>query len=55
GQLIFVNQGATFASVLILLLNVWSGKSTGLPPHMNTAITEVHKCMATIRVCEKTY
>ncbi|KAJ7506045.1 fungal-specific transcription factor domain-containing protein [Mycena galericulata] len=37
---------------IILLLNVWSGKRTGLPPHMNTAITEVHKCMAAIRVCE---
>ncbi|KAF8142796.1 fungal-specific transcription factor domain-containing protein [Mycena galopus ATCC 62051] len=42
-----------FTSGLILLLNVWSGKRTGLPPHMNSAITEVHKCMATIRVCEE--
>ncbi|KAJ7229523.1 fungal-specific transcription factor domain-containing protein [Mycena haematopus] len=45
--------GSVFASGMILLLNVWSGKSTGLPPHMNTAMTEVHKCMATMRVCEK--
>ncbi|KAF8158681.1 fungal-specific transcription factor domain-containing protein, partial [Mycena galopus ATCC 62051] len=42
-----------FTSGLILLLSVWSGKRTGLPPHMNSAITEVHKCMATIRVCEE--
>ncbi|KAJ6472406.1 fungal-specific transcription factor domain-containing protein [Mycena sanguinolenta] len=44
---------SVFTSGLILLLNVWSGKRTGLPPHMNSALTEVHKCMATIRVCEK--
>ncbi|KAJ7115077.1 fungal-specific transcription factor domain-containing protein [Mycena crocata] len=37
---------------LVLLLNVWSGKRTGLPPHMNTALAEVHKCMACICNCE---
>ncbi|KAJ7027175.1 fungal-specific transcription factor domain-containing protein [Mycena alexandri] len=42
-----------FTSALILLLNVWSGKRTGLPPQMNSAIVEVHKCMETIRLCEK--
>ncbi|KAJ7751555.1 fungal-specific transcription factor domain-containing protein [Mycena maculata] len=44
---------AAFTSGIVLLLNVWNGKRTGLPPEMNTAITEVHKCMACIRVCEK--
>ncbi|KAJ7096815.1 fungal-specific transcription factor domain-containing protein [Mycena epipterygia] len=44
---------STFMSALVLLLNVWSGKHTGLPPQMNTAITEVHKAMASIQVCEK--
>ncbi|KAF7353493.1 Zn(2)-C6 fungal-type domain-containing protein [Mycena sanguinolenta] len=44
---------SVFTSGMILLLNVWSGKRTGLPPHMNSALTEVHKCMATILVCEK--
>ncbi|KAJ7710074.1 fungal-specific transcription factor domain-containing protein [Mycena olivaceomarginata] len=43
---------SVFVSGVILLLNVWSGKRTGLPPHMNSAITEVQKCMATMRVCE---
>ncbi|KAF7328632.1 Zn(2)-C6 fungal-type domain-containing protein [Mycena sanguinolenta] len=33
---------SVFTSGMILLLNVWSGKRTGLPPHMNSAITEVH-------------
>ncbi|KAF8213001.1 fungal-specific transcription factor domain-containing protein [Mycena galopus ATCC 62051] len=41
----------TTASV-ILLLNVWSGKRTGLAPHMNSAIAEVHKCMEAIRLLE---
>ncbi|KAJ7483882.1 fungal-specific transcription factor domain-containing protein [Mycena galericulata] len=45
--------GPTFTSGVVLLLNVWSGKRTGLPPQMNSAMTEVHKCMASIRVCEK--
>ncbi|KAJ7687612.1 fungal-specific transcription factor domain-containing protein [Mycena rosella] len=45
--------GPQFISGLVLLLNVWSGKRTGLPPHMNSAISEVQKCMACLRVCEK--
>ncbi|KAJ6542962.1 fungal-specific transcription factor domain-containing protein [Mycena capillaripes] len=44
---------SAFYSGMILLFNIWSSKCTGLPPHMNSAITEVHKCMATISVCEK--
>ncbi|KAJ7212816.1 fungal-specific transcription factor domain-containing protein [Mycena haematopus] len=44
---------SVFTSGVVLLLNVWSGKRTGLPPHLNSAITDVHKCMATLRVCEK--
>ncbi|KAJ7120003.1 fungal-specific transcription factor domain-containing protein [Mycena filopes] len=38
---------------VVLLLNVWSGRRTGLAPHMNTAIAEVHKVMQAIRVFEK--
>ncbi|KAF7340578.1 Zn(2)-C6 fungal-type domain-containing protein [Mycena sanguinolenta] len=44
---------SVFTSGMILLLNVWNGKRTGLPPGLNSAITEVHKCLATLRVCEK--
>ncbi|KAJ7230910.1 fungal-specific transcription factor domain-containing protein [Mycena haematopus] len=43
---------ALTTSAVILLLNVWSGKRTGLSPHMNTAITDVHKCMQAIRLLE---
>jgi hypothetical protein len=46
-------KSSVFTSGVVLLLNVWSGKRTGLPPHMNSAITEVHKCMATMAVCEE--
>jgi hypothetical protein len=49
----FPLESSTFSSGLILLLNVWSGKRTGLPPQLNSAIAEVHKCMAYIRVCEE--
>ncbi|KAJ6603490.1 hypothetical protein DFH09DRAFT_899313, partial [Mycena vulgaris] len=38
---------------VVLLLNVRSTKRTGLAPYMNTTITEVHKCMVAIRVCEE--
>ncbi|KAJ7612022.1 fungal-specific transcription factor domain-containing protein [Mycena polygramma] len=38
---------------VVLLLNVWSGKRTGVAPQMNTAIAEVHKIMQAIRVCEE--
>ncbi|KAF7310165.1 Zn(2)-C6 fungal-type domain-containing protein [Mycena indigotica] len=44
--------GPAFTAGLVLLLNVWSGKRTGLPPQMNSAIFEVHKCMKAMRVCE---
>nr|GAT54017.1 predicted protein [Mycena chlorophos] len=44
--------GLTIAGV-VLLLNVWSGKRTGLDPRMNTAVDEVGKVMQTISVCEK--
>ncbi|KAF7351484.1 Zn(2)-C6 fungal-type domain-containing protein [Mycena sanguinolenta] len=37
---------------LMLLLNVWSGRRTGLAPHMNTAIAEVHKCMRVVKLFE---
>ncbi|KAJ7122289.1 fungal-specific transcription factor domain-containing protein [Mycena epipterygia] len=43
---------STFTSGVVLLLNVWSGKRTGLPPEMTSTISEVHKCMECIRVCE---
>ncbi|KAJ7694369.1 fungal-specific transcription factor domain-containing protein [Mycena rosella] len=53
GKPVPVIVGPQFTSGLVLLLNIWSGKRTGLAPHMNSAIAEVHKCMACIRMCEE--
>ncbi|KAK7028680.1 ABC transporter transmembrane region 2-domain-containing protein [Favolaschia claudopus] len=39
---------SVFTSGVILLLNFWSGKRTGLPPRLNSAISEVQKCMAAL-------
>ncbi|KAF7296277.1 hypothetical protein HMN09_01097000 [Mycena chlorophos] len=44
---------AAFLVAIILSLNVWSGKRTGLPPHMNTAVDEVRACLAYMKSCEK--
>ncbi|KAJ7686027.1 fungal-specific transcription factor domain-containing protein [Mycena rosella] len=44
---------AAFTSGLVLLLNVWNGKRTGLAPQMNSAIAEVHKCIECVRMCDQ--
>ncbi|KAJ7643219.1 fungal-specific transcription factor domain-containing protein [Mycena rosella] len=44
--------GATFTSALVLLLSIFSGKRIRLPPQLNSAMVEVHKCMASMRPCE---
>ena len=41
----------TIAGV-VLLLNVWSGRRTGLDPAMNAGVDEVRKIMEAVRVCE---
>ncbi|KAF7300949.1 Zn(2)-C6 fungal-type domain-containing protein [Mycena indigotica] len=43
----------TFICGLVLVLNVWSGKRTGLPPYMNTTTEEVAKCMKLLLHCEE--
>ncbi|KAJ6467063.1 fungal-specific transcription factor domain-containing protein [Mycena vitilis] len=47
-----VNLGTVFTSGLILLLNVWSGKRTGLVSDTHREMVNVHKCMEGIRFCE---
>ncbi|KAF7358847.1 Zn(2)-C6 fungal-type domain-containing protein [Mycena sanguinolenta] len=51
---IILLPAVTTASVM-LLLNVWSGKRTGLAPHMNTALAEVQKCMRVVKLFEIRY
>ncbi|KAJ6587705.1 fungal-specific transcription factor domain-containing protein [Mycena sp. CBHHK59/15] len=47
------NLPAVFTSAIVLLLNVWSGKRTGLIPDPSREIANVHKCMEVVRVCEE--
>ncbi|KAJ7118356.1 fungal-specific transcription factor domain-containing protein [Mycena epipterygia] len=41
-----------FSAALVLLLNVWSGKRTGLAPDSSPDLENVHKCMEVLRLCE---
>ncbi|KAJ7051553.1 fungal-specific transcription factor domain-containing protein [Mycena amicta] len=46
------NFYAVFTSGLVLLLNVWSGKRSGLVPNPTRDIANVQKCMDVVKVCE---
>ncbi|KAJ7087974.1 fungal-specific transcription factor domain-containing protein [Mycena belliarum] len=50
---VVMHLGAVFTSGIILLLNVWSGKRTGLVPDPSREIANVHKCMQVVRLCEQ--
>ncbi|KAJ6608498.1 fungal-specific transcription factor domain-containing protein [Mycena sp. CBHHK59/15] len=50
---VVLNLPAVFTSGIVLLLNVWSGKRTGLVPDPSREIANVHKCMEVVRVCEE--
>ncbi|KAJ7758388.1 fungal-specific transcription factor domain-containing protein [Mycena metata] len=49
---VMVNLPAAFSSGIILLLNVWSEKRTGLVPDPSREMANVHKCMEVLRLCE---
>ncbi|KAJ7056003.1 fungal-specific transcription factor domain-containing protein [Mycena amicta] len=46
------NFYAVFTSGIVLLLNVWSGKRTGLAPDPTREIANVQKCMDVVKLCE---
>ncbi|KAJ7664065.1 fungal-specific transcription factor domain-containing protein [Mycena rosella] len=46
------NLHAASTSGIVLLLNVWSGKRTGLMPDPSREMATVHKCMEIVRLCE---
>ncbi|KAJ7670090.1 fungal-specific transcription factor domain-containing protein, partial [Mycena polygramma] len=53
GSVPFLNNlGTIFTSGLILLLNVWGGKRTGIVSDTHREMANVHKCMEVIRFCE---
>ncbi|KAJ7673839.1 fungal-specific transcription factor domain-containing protein [Mycena polygramma] len=49
---VVINLPAVFTAGIILLLNVWSGKRTGLVSDPNREMANVHKCMEVMRLCE---
>ncbi|KAJ6517536.1 hypothetical protein C8R47DRAFT_960506, partial [Mycena vitilis] len=53
GNVPFLNNlGAIFTSGLILLLNVWGGKRTGIVSDTHRELANVHLCMEIIRFFE---
>ncbi|KAJ7079209.1 hypothetical protein C8R43DRAFT_350588 [Mycena crocata] len=46
------NLPAVLTSGIVLLLNVWSGRRTGLVSESNREMANVHKCMEVLRLCE---
>ncbi|EEB98676.1 hypothetical protein MPER_01776, partial [Moniliophthora perniciosa FA553] len=53
GFLLPINQGAVFHAGIVLLLNIWGGKRSGLSTDPNREMADVHKCMQVLQTCEK--
>ncbi|KAI0081043.1 hypothetical protein K474DRAFT_57243 [Panus rudis PR-1116 ss-1] len=52
GTVLFHNQIALFTSGIVLLLNIWGGKRSGLTIDPAKEMTEVHKCMKMLKHLE---
>ncbi|KAK7043157.1 Gypsy retrotransposon integrase-like protein 1 [Paramarasmius palmivorus] len=52
GFLLAMNQSAIFVSGIMLLLNIWAAKRSGMTIDPNKETAEVHKCMQVLRTCE---
>ncbi|KAK2459718.1 hypothetical protein APHAL10511_008252 [Amanita phalloides] len=46
---------AGFTAGIVLLLNIWGGKRSGLSTDTQKEMSEVHKCMSMLRSCEERY
>lgn len=44
-----------FTAGIVLLLNIWGGKRSGLSTDPNKEMADVHKCMQVLRACETRY
>uniref|UniRef100_A0A0W0F039 Zn(2)-C6 fungal-type domain-containing protein n=1 Tax=Moniliophthora roreri TaxID=221103 RepID=A0A0W0F039_MONRR len=53
GTLLPVNQAAVFNAGVVLLLNIWGGRRSGLSIDPNREMADVHKCMHVLQMCEK--
>ncbi|KAL4249328.1 ABC-transporter-regulating transcription factor-like protein [Abortiporus biennis] len=52
GSVLFANQMALFTSGIVLLLNIWGGKRSGLSTDPNKEMADVHKCMKMLKILE---
>ncbi|EIW84606.1 hypothetical protein CONPUDRAFT_163685 [Coniophora puteana RWD-64-598 SS2] len=48
-------QAAAIMAGIILLVNIWGGKRTGLIIHPEKEMADVHKCMAMLKLYERRY
>jgi hypothetical protein len=46
-------QVPAFTSCVVLLLNIWGGKRSGLSSNPVKEMADVHKCLEAIRICEE--
>lgn len=47
------SQPAVFSAGVVLLLNIWGGKRSGLSTDANKEMEDVHKCMQVLKTGEK--
>ncbi|KAG1729861.1 fungal-specific transcription factor domain-containing protein [Suillus paluster] len=53
GQSAPYSQMPAFTAGIVLLLNIWGGKRSGLYTDPTKEMADVHKCMSVLKVCEK--
>lgn len=51
----FVRQMHAFTAGIVLLLNIWGGKRSGLSTDPLKEMADVHKCMGLLKSCENRY
>ncbi|GBE88069.1 predicted protein [Sparassis crispa] len=52
GMVMFANQMAVFKAGIVLLLNIWGGKRSGIMTDPEKEMADVHKCMKMLKVLE---
>lgn len=52
-QLLITVQSAAFTAGVVLLLNIWAGKRSGLTTDPKKEMADVHKCMKMLRSSEE--
>ncbi|KAE9384691.1 hypothetical protein BT96DRAFT_781988, partial [Gymnopus androsaceus JB14] len=52
GILLPFSQISAFTASIVLLLNIWGGKRSGLSTDPNKEMADVYKCMQALKACE---